>query len=124
MKTYLTLNNEVLNRYSSTGRLELEKDREATRHYFLEFVNDKLRNFNDIEEKIRYLVDEGYYENEFIELYDMEFIKKMYEKAYAYNFRFPSFMSASKFYDSYAMKSRDGEEILEKNEDRIDIIAL
>lgn len=124
MKTYLTLNNEVLNHYSSTGRLELEKDREATRHYFLEFVNDKLRNFNDIEEKIRYLVDEGYYENEFIELYDMEFIKKMYEKAYAYNFRFPSFMSASKFYDSYAMKSRDGEEILEKYEDRIVIIAL
>lgn len=124
MKTYLTLNNEVLNRYSSTGRLELEKDREATRHYFLEFVNGKLRNFNDIEEKIRYLVDEGYYENEFIELYDMEFIKKMYEKAYAYNFRFPSFMSASKFYDSYAMKSRDGEEILEKYEDRIVIIAL
>lgn len=124
MKTYLTLNNEVLNHYSSTGRLELEKDREATRHYFLEFVNDKLRNFNDIEEKIRYLVDEGYYENEFIELYDMEFIKKMYEKAYAYKFRFPSFMSASKFYDSYAMKSRDGEEILEKYEDRIVIIAL
>lgn len=33
-------------------------------------------------------------------------------------------MSASKFYDSYAMKSRDGEEILEKYEDRIVIIAL
>lgn len=33
-------------------------------------------------------------------------------------------MSASKFYDSYAMKSRDGEEILEKYEDRIAIIAL
>ncbi|BDH60462.1 ribonucleoside-diphosphate reductase subunit alpha [Lysinibacillus sp. PLM2] len=124
MKTYLTLNNEVLNRYSSTGRLELEKDREATRHYFLEFVNGKLRNFNDIEEKIHYLVDEDYYEKDFIELYEMEFIKKLYEKAYAYKFRFPSFMSASKFYDSYAMKSRDGEEILEKYEDRIVIIAL
>ena len=48
----------------------------------------------------------------------MEFIKGLYEKAYDYHFRFPSFMSASKFYDSYAMKSRDGEEILEKYEDR------
>lgn len=77
-----------------------------------------------MEEKIRYLVDEGYYEREFIELYDMDFIKKLYKKAYDYNFRFPSFMSASKFYDSYALKSRDGEEILEKYEDRIVIIAL
>ncbi|MBM7610705.1 ribonucleoside-diphosphate reductase alpha chain [Lysinibacillus composti] len=124
MKTYLKLNNDVLNRYSTTGQLELEKDREATRRYFLEYVNVRLRYFIDIEEKIRYLVDEGYYEKEFIEQYDMEFIKRLYKKAYDYHFRFPSFMSASKFYDSYAMKSRDGEEILEKYEDRIVIIAL
>ncbi len=124
MKTYLKLNNEVLNRYSTTGQLELEKDREATRRYFLEYVNVRLRYFIDIEEKIRYLVDEGYYEKEFIDLYEIDFIKHLYKKAYDYNFRFPSFMSASKFYDSYAMKSRDGEEILEKYEDRIVIIAL
>lgn len=124
MKTYLKLNNDVLNRYSTTGQLELEKDREATRRYFLEYVNVRLRYFIDIEEKIRYLVDEGYYEKEFIDMYDMEFIKKMYKKAYDYHFRFPSFMSASKFYDSYAMKSRDGKETLEKYEDRIVIIAL
>ena len=124
MNTYLKLNNDVLNRYSTTGQLELEKDREATRRYFLEYVNVRLRYFIDIEEKIHYLVDEGYYEKEFIDLYDMEFIKKLYKKAYDYHFRFPSFMSASKFYDSYAMKSRDGEEILEKYEDRIVIIAL
>ncbi|NHC38897.1 class 1b ribonucleoside-diphosphate reductase subunit alpha [Bacillus sp. MM2020_1] len=124
MKTYLKLNNDVLNRYSTTGQLELEKDREATRRYFLEYVNVRLRYFIDIEEKIRYLVDEGYYEKEFIDLYDMEFIKRMYKKAYDYSFRFPSFMSASKFYDSYCLKSRDGEEILEKYEDRMVIIAL
>jgi ribonucleoside-diphosphate reductase alpha chain len=124
MKTYLKLNNDVLNRYSTTGKLELEKDREATRRYFLEYVNVRLRYFIDIEEKIRYLVDEGYYEKECIDMYDMEFIKGLYKKAYDYHFRFPSFMSASKFYDSYAMKSRDGEEILEKYEDRIVIIAL
>ena len=124
MNTYLKLNNDVLNRYSTTGQLELEKDREATRRYFLEYVNVRLRYFIDIEEKIRYLVDEGYYEKEFIDRYDMEFIKRLYKKAYDYHFRFPSFMSASKFYDSYAMKSRDGEEILEKYEDRIVIIAL
>lgn len=124
MQTYIQLNNEVLNRYSMTGLLEMEKDREATRQYFLQYVNPRLRQFKDIEEKIRYLIDEGYYEKEFFDLYDMEFIKKLYHKAFNYHFRFPSFMSASKFYDSYAMKSRDGRDILEKYEDRIVIIAL
>ncbi|WP_256757695.1 class 1b ribonucleoside-diphosphate reductase subunit alpha [Cohnella sp. WQ 127256] len=124
MKSYLKLNNEVLNQYSRTGKLDLVKDKEATRRYFLEHVNVKLRYFIDTEEKIRYLVDEGYYEKEFLQQYSQEFIERIYEKAYEYEFRFPSFMSASKFYESYAMKSRDGEEILEKYEDRIVIIAL
>jgi ribonucleoside-diphosphate reductase alpha chain len=124
MKSYLKLNNEMLNQYSRTGKLDLAKDKEATRRYFLEHVNAKLRYFIDTSEKIRYLVDEGYYESEFLEQYDMSFIERLYEKAYAYEFRFPSFMSASKFYESYAMKSRNGEEILEKYEDRIVITAL
>ncbi|QIC46175.1 class 1b ribonucleoside-diphosphate reductase subunit alpha [Lysinibacillus sphaericus] len=124
MKEYLKLNNEVLNTYERTGRLVSEKDKEATRKYFLEHVNVKLRYFIDLEEKLKYLVSEGYYEKEFLDMYSFDFIKKIYKIAYSYNFRFPSFMSASKFYDSYAMKSRDGEEILEKYEDRISIIAL
>lgn len=124
MKQYLKLNNEVLNRYHATGELDLAKDKDATRRYFLEDVNVRMRYFIDVEEKIRYLVDEGYYEKEFIDRYTPAFIKSMYKKAYAYKFRFPSFMSASKFYESYAMKSRDGKEILEKYEDRIVIIAL
>jgi len=124
MKSYLRLNNEVLHRYHRTGKLDLAKDKEAARRYFLEYVNVKMRYFIDVEEKIRYLVDEGYYEKEFLEQYDMPFIERLFQKAYAYQYRFPSFMSASKFYDGYAMKSRDGAEILEKYEDRIVIIAL
>lgn len=124
MKQYLKLNNDILNRYRATGELDLAKDKEATRRYFLEDVNVRLRYFIDIEEKVHYLVDEGYYEKAFLDLYSMDFIKQMYKKAYSYKFRFPSFMSASKFYESYAMKSRDGKEILEKYEDRIVIIAL
>jgi ribonucleoside-diphosphate reductase alpha chain len=124
MKSYLKLNNEVLNHYSRTGKLDLAKDRGATRRYFFEHVNVKLRYFIDTEEKIRYLVSEGYYEADFWTQYDMAFIESLYAKAFAYKFRFPSFMSASKFYESYAMKSRDGEEILEKYEDRIVATAL
>lgn len=124
MKQYLTLNNEVLNRYRATGELDLAKDKEATRRYFLEEVNVRMRYFIDLEEKLRYLVDEGYYERAFLDMYSFEFIKSLYQKAYNFKFRFPSFMSATKFYESYAMKSRDGKEILEKYEDRIVIIAL
>ena len=124
MKQYLTLNNEVLNRYRVTGELDLAKDKEATRRYFLEEVNVRMRYFIDLEEKLRYLVEEGYYERAFLNMYSFEFIKSLYQKAYNYKFRFPSFMSAPKFYESYAMKSRDSKEILEKYEDRIVIIAL
>ena len=124
MKTYLKLNNEVLNQYATTGSIDNEKDKEATRRYFLEDVNVRMRYFINLEDKLKYLIEEGYYEEEFLNTYRFEFIKSLYEKAYSYKFRFSSFMSASKFYEGYAMKSRDGKEILEKYEDRIVIIAL
>lgn len=124
MKEYLRLNNEVLNRYSNTGVVDIEKDKEATRQYFLENVNVRMRYFIDLEEKLKYLVNEGYYEEEFLKLYPMSFIKKLFKIAYSYNYRFPSFMSASKFYEGYALKSRDGKEILEKYEDRVAIVSL
>ncbi len=124
LREYLKLNNEVLSTFENTGTVDIAKDKEATKQYFLEYVNKKMRYFIDLEEKIKYLIDEGYYEKEFLDMYSMKFIKKIFKIAYSYDFRFPSFMSASKFYDGYAMKSRDGKEILEKYEDRIAIISL
>ncbi|WP_342581302.1 class 1b ribonucleoside-diphosphate reductase subunit alpha [Ureibacillus sp. FSL W7-1570] len=124
MKTYLMLNNEVLNHYRQTGRIDLEKDRQATRQFFFEYIHPRMRQFLGIEEKVRYLIEEGYYEEAFLKKYSMDFIRQIFEIAYAYRFRFQTFMSAKKFYDSYAMKSRDGKEILETYEDRMSIIAL
>lgn len=124
MKSYLKLNNEVLNTYSTTGVIDLEKDKEATKRYFLDEVNVKMRYFIDLEEKLKYLINEGYYEEEFLSKYSMTFIKKIFKIAYSYNFRFPSFMSASKFYSGYALKSKDDNEILEKYEDRMAVVAL
>lgn len=124
MKSYLKLNNEVLNTYSTTGMIDLEKDKEATKRYFLDEVNVKMRYFIDLEEKLKYLINEGYYEEEFLSKYSMTFIKKIFKIVYGYNFRFPSFMSASKFYSGYALKSKDDNEILEKYEDRMAVVAL
>lgn len=124
MKKYLRLNNEIANTYHSTGVLDLAKEKETTKSYFLDEVNVKMRYFIDLEEKLKYLVNEGYYEKEFLDMYSFDFIKSLFKLAYSYNFRFPSFMAASKFYGSYAMKSRDGQEILEKYEDRVVIMSL
>lgn len=124
MKDFLRLNNEIANTFRNTGKLDLEKEKLSTHKYFIDEVNVRIRHFIDLEEKIRYLVEEGYYEREFIEMYEFADIKKIFKLAYSYNFRFPSFMSASKFYESYAMRSRDGKEILEKYEDRVSIVSL
>lgn len=124
MKEYLKLNNEVLHEFRQTGVIHLEKDREATRRYLQDEIDKKMRKFQSLEEKIQYLIDEEYYEEAFLRKYSFEFIKSIFEKAYSYQFRFPSFMSASKFFDSYAMKSRDGKEILETYEDRMSVVAL
>jgi len=51
MKSYLRLNNEVLHHYNRTGKLDLAKDKEAARRYFLEHVNVKMRYFIDLEKK-------------------------------------------------------------------------
>lgn len=124
MKEYLKLNNEVLNTYSLTGKIDREKDAEAARRYFLDEINIKTVFFHNLKEKLDYLVEEGYYEEGFLDKYEFKFIKKIFDIAYKYKFRFPTFMSAFKFYNNYALKTRDGNNILERYEDRVAIVAL
>lgn len=124
MKKYLQLNNEVLTTYDATGYIDREKDIEATRAYFLDEVNNKTRFFYTLKEKMNYLVREGYYEHEFVDMYTYEDMKSVFKLVYSYKFRFPSFMSASKFYESYALKDRKGNNWLERYEDRIAVAAL
>jgi ribonucleoside-diphosphate reductase alpha chain len=124
MKEYLKLNNQVLNTYTLTGEIDRQKDMEAAKSYFLDEINMKTVFFHDLKEKLDYLVEEGYYEDGFLQLYDFKFIKKVFKIAYGYKFRFPSFMSAFKFYNNYSLKTRDDKNILERYEDRIAITSL
>ena len=124
MKDYLKLNNEVLNTYKTTGIIDREKDKQATRNFFFEEINRKTMFFHTLEEKLNYLKREGYYEEGFLDKYSPKFIKKIFQIAYDCKFRFPTFMSASKFYSSYALRTRDGENFLERYEDRMAIVAL
>lgn len=120
--TYYKLNNEL--NMPIDGAIPLEKDKEAVKAYFLEYVNPNTVFFHDLEEKIDYLTENNYIEKEFIELYDFEFIKKLFKHVYSKKFRFKSFMGASKFYTQYALRNSDKSRILERYEDRIAFTAL
>ncbi|GAA3905605.1 class 1b ribonucleoside-diphosphate reductase subunit alpha [Halomonas cibimaris] len=116
--------NAMLNLYGADGRLQLDKDREAARQYFLQHVNQNTVFFHSLEEKLDYLVEQGYYEAEMLAQYDAAFIKALFEQAYAYKFRFSSFLGAFKYYTSYTLKTFDGKRYLERFEDRVCTVAL
>lgn len=121
---YLALN-AMLNLFDENGRIQFDKDQEAARQYFLQDVNKRLRYFKEgLEEKIAYLWKNDYYEREFIEQYDWEFVKRLYKRIYGAKFRFATFVGAYKFYTGYALRSFDGEEYLETYEDRIAAVAM
>ena len=116
--------NAMLNLVGKDGKLQLDADREAVRQFFLQHVNQNTVYFSDLEEKIEYLIDNNYYEEDFIEQYNWEFVKSLYKRAYGYKFRFRTFMGAFKYYSSYTLKTFDGKRYLERYEDRVVANAL
>lgn len=116
--------NAMLNLYDAEGKIQFDKDKEATRSYFLTHVDKKTMWFPDLEHKIEYLLENEYYEREFLEAYDWDFIKSLYKRAYAKEFRFSTFLGAYKYYTSYTLKTFDGENYLERFEDRVVATSL
>ena len=120
--TYFELNNQL--NIPKDGQIQLDKDKDAVRAYFLEYVNPNTVFFHDLREKLDYLLAEDYLEEAFLADYSFDFIKQLFQSVYAKKFRFQSFMGAYKFYKQYALKTNDGERILERYEDRIALTAL
>ena len=116
--------NAMLNLYDADGKIQFEKDREAANQYFLQHVNQNTVFFHSLNEKLGYLVDEGYYEAETLDQYPREFVHAIWDAAYARKFRFPTFLGAFKYYTSYTLKTRDGQRYLERYEDRVVMVAL
>ncbi|EEP91723.1 Ribonucleoside-diphosphate reductase subunit alpha [Yersinia kristensenii ATCC 33638] len=114
----------MLNLYDADGRIQFDKDRLAARQYFLQHVNQNTVFFHNLQEKLDYLVEEGYYEKEVLERYDFSFIKSLFQQAYSKKFRFPTFLGAFKYYTSYTLKTFDGKRYLERYEDRVCLVAL
>ena len=116
--------NALLNLYDEDGRIQFEKDREAANQFFLQHVNQNTVFFHDLREKLDYLVDNKYYDPEVLAKYSFEFIKSLFQRAYAFKFRFQTFLGAYKYYTSYTLKTFDGRRYLERFEDRVSMTAL
>ena len=120
-KKWIYLNNEIM--VQKDGEYQLEKDKEAVYSYFVDYVNKNTVFFHNLKEKMKYLIKNNYY-IDFYEMYNHDEIKEIFKLVYDKKFRFASFMSASKFYQSYALMDDSGEKFLERYEDRISITAL
>jgi len=116
--------NAMLNLYDADGRIQLDKDREATRQFFLQHVVPNTHAFASAAERLRYLVEEGYYEAAVLNQYDFDFLCCFHDEAAAWGFEFKTFLGAWKFYTSYTLKSFDGKRYLETFEQRACMVAL
>ncbi|WP_145925885.1 class 1b ribonucleoside-diphosphate reductase subunit alpha [Shinella sp. HZN7] len=116
--------NAMLNLYDEEGKIQLDKDRQAAKQYFLQHVNQNTVFFHNLREKLDYLVTEGYYEQEVLDQYAFNFVRDLFDRAYDKKFRFPTFLGAFKYYTSYTLKTFDGKRYLERYEDRVCMVAL
>lgn len=110
--------NAQLNLYNGEGKIQFDKDKEAARSYFLNHVNPNTVYFSDLEEKVHYLLDHGYYDESILGQYSFDFIINLLKDTYSKKYRFPTLISALKFYNQYALKTKDGKRYLERYEDR------
>jgi len=116
--------NAMLNLFDAEGKIQFDKDKLAARQYFLQHVNQNTVFFHNLAEKLRYLVEEGYYDASVLDRYAFEDIKRLFKQAYAKKFRFQTFLGAFKYYTSYTLKTFDGKRYLERYEDRVCMVAL
>ena len=116
MQDYILYNNKIKQRLDD-GFYNIEADQIALDAY-LSYIKTNSKLFVNLEAKLDYLINEGYYQD-FYQLYQKSDILQLYQALYDYHFRFQSFMAATKFYGSYALKTFDNKLYLENYEDRI-----
>ncbi len=116
--------NAKLNLVGEDGLIQFDSDKEAARQFFITHVNMNTVFFHSLEEKLEYLVENGYYESEVLQQYSDSFVKNLFKRAYAVKFRFPTFLGALKYYTGYTLKTFDGKRYLERYEDRVVITAM
>lgn len=120
MEPWIELNNKVL----AGTQVDTRHDLDALQVYFQEKVNPNTVFFHNLSEKLRYMVEHGFWEGALFRRYTPEEVQAVFERAYGYKFRFRAFMGAYKFYSEYATMTPDRSRWLERYEDRMAITAL
>lgn len=105
-----------------SGWYRLDRDRAAIDAFMAE-VASKTREFEGEVDRLEWLINNGYY-YDVIEQYGDAEATEIVNLCYSYNFRFASYMAASKFYKDYALKTDDKSEYLEDYEQHVAIVAL
>ncbi|PCF35634.1 ribonucleotide-diphosphate reductase subunit alpha [Staphylococcus delphini] len=118
---HIELNNQVTKR-NENGFFQLEKDQEALAIY-LEEIQDKTVHFDSELERLHFLVDNNFYYNVFEEYSEAQLVE-LIAFTTAIPFRFASYMSASKFFKDYALKTNDKSQYLEDYHQHVFIVSL
>ncbi|UVD81737.1 class 1b ribonucleoside-diphosphate reductase subunit alpha [Mycoplasma iguanae] len=119
---YVALNAKAKMFLQNENNLKL--DLEAAKSYMKNHVLPRTKKFDTVKDRFQYLVNNEYYEKAIVEQYTYEELEDLTEQAKRYDHKFPSFMGALKFYNSYALKSFDGKQYLESYADRALMNAL
>ena len=116
--------NAMLNLYDREGHIQFGKDHEAVEAFIATHVRPNSMTFASQNERLDYLVKEGYYEERVLARYERAFVGTLFGQAHSRGFRFQTFLGAWKFYTSYTLKTFDGKRYLESFEDRVVMVAL
>lgn len=119
--SYLEYNNQVKLK-NEFGFYNLLADKKALDLYLHE-LQKETKQFTSYIDKMSYLINEGYYVD-FYKIYSPEDIAKLAQIIAEYDFQFQSFMAASKFYQTYSLKTWNRKEYLESYSDRVIATAL
>ncbi|UXR72021.1 class 1b ribonucleoside-diphosphate reductase subunit alpha [Staphylococcus sp. IVB6238] len=118
---HIELNNEVTKR-NENGFFNLEKDQEALNVY-LEEIHDKTVHFDSELARLHFLVANQFYYNVFNDYTEAQ-LQDIIDFANALSFKFASYMSASKFFKDYALKTNDKSQYLENYHQHVTIVSL
>ena len=125
-KNYHELNAQ-LNLFDENGKIQFEKDKEAAHNFFVnedDGINSQTVFFHDLEEKTKYLIDNGHWDEDVVLRYGFDKLKELFKYAHSFKHRFKTFFGAEKFFKSYAMRTNNGERFLERFEDRAVLTAV
>lgn len=120
---YISLN--ALTKFKDeNGKYHFQSDKEAVQEYIKTQIEPSMMKFSTLEEKLKYLVDNNYYDEEILNRYSKTFIREIYAIGKEYDFKFRNLMGAMKFYTSYGLRTDDKKYYLETFTERAIMNAL